>query len=327
MTILAGDIGGTKTVLALFEPRGARLESLAEATFQSRAHASLEEILDHFLEAHRDVKLRAACFGVAGVVIDGKSNITNLPWVLDQQRLAQVSGAPHAALLNDLEAAAYGMLALGDHERRNLNTGNPSIGGNIAVIAAGTGLGEALIGWDGDEHRVYASEGGHASFAPRSDEQIELLRFLHAELGGRVSTERVLSGPGLHNIYRFVRQCSQDDEPSWLSKRMAEQDPSAVISELALASQDACCARSLELFISIYGAEAGDIALRYLATGGVLIGGGIAPKILPALETGSFMQAFTDKGRYSEMLAAIPVSVVLEPRAPLLGAAHYALSL
>lgn len=327
MTILAADIGGTKTVVALFEPRDARLESLAEATFDSHAHASLEEILDHFLEAHRDVKLRAACFGVAGVVINGKSDVTNLPWMFDETKLARASGAPRVVLLNDLEAAAYGMLELGSHERAVLNPGAQGAAGSIAVIAAGTGLGEAFLGWDGECHRVHASEGGHASFAPRSDEEVELLRFLRAEFGGRVSTERVLSGPGLHNIYRFVRQCSQEDEPSWVSKRIAEEDPGAVISELALGSQDACCAHALEIFVSIYGAEAGDIALRYLAVGGVFIGGGIAPKILPALETGTFMRAFTDKGRFSELLAAIPVSVALEPRMPLLGAAHHALSL
>jgi glucokinase len=327
MTILAGDIGGTKTVIALFESNSDGLESLAETTFESRAHASLEEILDQFLAAHRHVKLTAACFGVAGAVIDGKSDVTNLSWMLDQENLARASGTPHAVLLNDLEAAAYGMLSLDSQDLKVLNSGAQEKVGSIAVIAAGTGLGEAFLGWDGERHHVHASEGGHASFAPRSDQEVELLRFLRAEFGGRVSTERVLSGPGLHNIYRFMRQTSKEEEPSWISERMREEDPSAVISELALESRDDCCARSLELFVSIYGAEAGDITLRYMATGGVFIGGGIAPKILPALESGSFMKAFTEKGRFTELMTSIPVRVALEPRVPLLGAARHAASL
>jgi glucokinase len=327
MTILAADIGGTKTVVALFESHESRLENLAEATFDSRAHASLEEILDQFLEAHRDVKLKAACFGVAGAVIQGKSDLTHLPWILDETKLARVLGTPRAVLINDLEAATYGIMALGSDELAVLNPGAQGAAGSIAVIAAGTGLGEAFLGWDGERHHVHASEGGQVGFAPRGDEQIELLRFLRLQFGERISTERVLSGPGLHNIYRFVRQCSQEEEPPWLSQRIAQEDPSAVISELALGSQDACCAHSLKIFVSIYGAVAGDIALSYLATGGIFIGGGIAPKILPALETDTFMQAFTDKGHFSELLAGIPVSVALEPRAPLLGAARHALSL
>jgi glucokinase len=313
--------------VALFEPGSSGLEAVAEATFESGSHASFEEILDHFLEAHRDLKVRVACFGVAGVVVDGKSDITNLPWKLDETKLARAMGGRRVALINDLEATAYGMLALGEHERAVLNPGSPGAAGNIAVIAAGTGLGEAFLSWDGERHHVNPSEGGHAGFAPRSDEEIELLRFLRAELGGRVSVEHVLSGPGLHHIYRFVREKNEEREPAWISNRLAEEDPSAVIAELALASQDACCAHSLELFVSIYGAEAGDIALRYLARGGVFIGGGIAPKILPALESGSFMRAFTDKGHFSELLSAIPVKVALEPRVPLWGAARHALSL
>jgi len=231
------------------------------------------------------------------------------------------------ALLNDVEAAAYGMLTLGDGERAVLNPGSPQPHANIAVMAAGTGLGESFLCWDGERYRASATEGGHASFAPRSDREIDLLRFLRDDFGNHVSTERLLSGPGLHNIYRFARQRSRETEPRWIEERMAEEDPSAVIAELALESKDAVCAESLELFASVYGAEAGDIALRYLAFGGVFIGGGIAPKILPALQTDVFLRAFVDKGRYSELIAGIPVWVSLEPRAALLGAAHRALSL
>ncbi len=327
MAILAADVGGTKTVLGIFESAEQGLEPVAEATFASGVHGSLEELLDHFLAAHRAVELRAACFGVAGTVIDGRSDLIHVPWQLEEAALARAAGAPRVVLLNDVEAAAYGMLTLGDGERALLNAASPQPQANIAVTAAGTGLGESFLCWDGERYRASATEGGHANFAPRTEQEIDLLRFLRDDFGGHVSTERVLSGPGLHNIYRFVRQCSPETEPRWISERMAEEDPGAVISELALESKDAVCAESLELFVSIYGAEAGDIALRYLALGGVFIGGGIAPKILPALQTNAFMRAFVDKGRYSELVAGIPVWVSLEPRAPLLGAAHYALSL
>jgi glucokinase len=327
MAILAGDVGATKTVLGIFEFAASRLESVVEATFASADHGSLDEVLALFLETHRKLELQAACFGVAGTVMDGRSKLMNLPWKLDQAELAQMSGAPRVALLNDVEAAAYGMLTLGDGDRAVLNAGSPQTNANIAVMAAGTGLGESFLCWDGERYRASATEGGHANFAPRTEREIELLRFLRDDFGGHVSTERVLSGPGLQNIYRFARQRSGTSEPDWISERFATDDPSALIAQLALESRDDACVESLELFASIYGAEAGDIALRYLALGGVFIGGGIAPKILPALQTDAFMRAFVDKGRYSELVAGIPVCVSLESRAPLLGAAHYALSL
>jgi glucokinase len=327
MAILAGDIGATKTVLAIFEFAAQRLESVAEATFASGAHDSLDSVLVQFLGSHRHAELQAACFGVAGTVIDGRSELMNLPWRLEEAELVRCSGAPRVALLNDVEAAAYGMLMLGDGERAVLNPGTPRPRANIAVMAAGTGLGESFLCWDGERYRASATEGGHANFAPRTEQEIDLLQFLRDDFGGHVSTERLLSGPGLHNIYRFVRQRSPESEPCWVSERIAAEDPSAVISELALGSKDAACTESLELFASIFGAEAGDIALRYLALGGVFIGGGIAPKILPALRTDAFRRAFVDKGRYSDLVAGIPVCVSLEPRAPLLGAALYALSL
>jgi glucokinase len=327
MAILAGDIGGTKTVLGIFEFAEPRLESVAEATYASSAHGSLEEVLALFLEAHRPVDLQAACFGVAGTVIDGRSKLIHMPWKPEETALARAIGAPRVVLINDVEAAAYGMLLLEDRERVVLNPGSPRPRANIAVMAAGTGLGESFLCWDGEGYRASATEGGHANFAPRTDREIELLQFLRAELDGHVSTERLLSGPGLHNIYRFVRQRSPEAEPRTIAERMVTEDPSAVIAELALESADTACVESLEIFASIYGAEAGDLALRYLAFGGVFIGGGIAPKILPALQTDAFLRAFLDKGRYSDLVASMPVFVSLEPRAPLLGAAHYALSL
>jgi glucokinase len=320
--LLAGDIGGTKTVIASFRPGPSGPQLQSESTFRSGTHASLGEILESFLGAGTRARVTRACFGVAGPVIEGRASITNLPWDLDERELAEVCGAP-TELINDLAANAYGMPALQDEQRVTLNDGRERAG-NIAVIAAGTGLGQALLYWDGSDHRVIASEGGHAGFAPRTDEQIELLRFLSAEFGGRVSTERVLSGPGLHNIYRFVRETGSESESAEISARFAAGDPSAVVAELALDGADPICQRSLELFASIYGAEAGDLALRTMAFGGVYLGGGIAPKILPALRGSAFLEAFCDKGRFARRVAEIPIHVALEPRTALLGAARRA---
>ena len=323
--ILAGDIGGTKTVVALYERSGEGLAQRDEAVFASAEHASLEEILGAFFRDRDVTDLEAACFGVAGPVVDGKAKTTNLPWRLDERSLAEASGAPRLYLINDLEAAAYGMLQLRPEEQALLNEGAPrSEPGHVAVIAAGTGLGEALLIWDGERHRAVASEGGHVSFAPRDDREIDLLRFLRAEWGGHVSTERVLSGPGLRNVYRFVRASGGEPEPAWLTERMRDEDPSAVISETALAGRDSACSEALEIFCSVYGAVAGDLALSCLALGGVFVGGGIAPKILPALEAGGFLRAFSDKGRFADLLRSLPVRVALDLRAPLIGAAHYA---
>ena len=323
--ILAGDVGATKTVVALYEPSGDELAQRDEATFASAEHASLEEILREFLGDRSVRALEAACFGVAGPIVDGKAKITNLPWTLDERSLAETSGSPRVYLLNDVEACAYGMLRLRPDELAVLNQGAPRSGpGNVAVIAAGTGLGAALLVWDGARHLAVATEAGHVSFAPRSEREIELLRFLRAERGERVSSERVLSGPGLRNVYGFVRASGADPEPRWLSERLGEEDASAVIAATALEGRDSACVEALEIFCSVYGAVAGDLALSCLALGGVFIGGGIAPKILPALEAGGFLSAFVDKGRFAELLRGLPVRVALNPRAPLIGAAHHA---
>ena len=322
--ILAGDIGGTKTVVALFERRDDRLELRRDATFPSRDHASLEEILARFLE-EGPAAIDAACFGVAGPVVGGQARTTNLPWTLDEAELARAVGARRVKLLNDLEAAAYGMLELGSDERARLNAGaDAGARGNVAVIAAGTGLGEAVLFWDGARHHAVASEGGHASFAARTDEEIALLRFLQAELGQHVSTERVLSGPGLYNIYRCLRETGSAPEPDWLAAQIEHGDPGAAVGRAGLEERDPACAHALELFAAIYGAEAGNLALQCVAVGGVFIGGGVAPKILPALQSGRFMEAFTDKGRFSGMLKGLEVSVALDPRTPLRGAARIA---
>ena len=326
--ILAGDVGGTKTVLSLYDGSEADLRQVREGTYPSQDHDSLDEILLKFLKKENSPAPRAICLGVAGAVIEGKSNITNLPWELDEMDLARVTGVSRVKLLNDLEAAAYGMLHLEEDELAVLNRGaEPARTGNCAVIAAGTGLGEALLFWDGEQHQVMASEGGHADFAPRTDEEIELLKYLREKYGGHVSYERVLSGPGFFNIYCFLRDSGYAPEPDGMKEKFGSGDPSAVVTKAGLEDKDPLSVRTLELFASLYGAEAGNLALKCLAVGGVYIGGGIAPKILPTLRAGHFMEGFTDKGRFSDLVGSMPVSVALNPRTPLLGAAHYALRL
>ena len=322
--VLAGDIGGTKSVIGLFEEMGDRLRSVREETFASRDHASLEEILDRFLAAGAPARptIRAACFGVAGPVVEGKSQVTNLPWRMDERKLSEVLRIPSVKLLNDLEAAAHGMLHLEPAESLAVQAG-VARRGNIAVIAAGTGLGEAILVWDGTRHLAIASEGGHADFAPRNDREIDLLRFLQKEYG-HVSYERVLSGPGLFNVYRFLRESGYAPEPAWLKERMERADPSAVVSEVGLAGAEALCAKALDLFVSVYGAAAGNLALKALAVGGVYLGGGIAPKIRQKMLDGTFLSAFRDKGRFAALMQSIPVYLALNAEAPLLGAAHVA---
>ncbi len=319
--ILAGDIGGTKTVLAVFEEAEERLRLVRDETFPSRSAASLEELAVRFLDAAGRPPVRAACFGVAGAVVDGRAKATNLPWIVDAVALASALGIPQVRLLNDLEAAGYGVLAVPPSSLETLQAGTPPKGGaTMALIAAGTGLGEAILPWDGQAHRVLASEGGHASFAPQNELEAALWEFLWGEYG-HVSYERVLSGPGFLNIYRFLRRHRKVAEPEWLAAEMQAGDPSAAVSRAALAGTDPICAETMSLFVSIYGAEAGNLALKALAVGGVYVGGGIAPKILPAIRGGGFLAAFADKGRMAPLLRSIPVHVVLDPRAPLLGAA------
>jgi glucokinase len=262
---------------------------------------------------------------VAGPVIEGRSKTTNLPWELDEPTLEKALQIPRAKLLNDLEAAAYGMLHLDPTDLCVLQPGLKRQG-NIAVIAAGTGLGQAILYWDGAHHHPIASEGGHADFAPHTDSEMELLIYLRREFG-HVSCERLLSGPGLFNIYRFLRDSGDATEPEWLRQRIAQGDPGAVISQIGLAGEHPLCTRALDLFISVYGTEAGNLALKALSVGGVYVAGGIAPKILPRLQDGAFIHAFTDKGRLSDLMRSIEVKVALNPRAPLIGAAHYALRL
>ena len=326
--ILAGDIDGTKTVIASYEESGRRLRQVRAATYHSRDYRSLEDILASYLKDSPGAAPRAGCFGVAGTVIDGKCRTTNLPWQLDEQALVRAVGAPRVKLLNDLEATGYGILQLPADELCALNPGSrPGRRGNAAVIAAGTGLGEAILYWDGVRHHPIASEGGHVDFAPRTDQEIELLRYLRAKVGGRVSVERVLSGPGFHDIYCFLRDSGHAAESPQLAALLRAQDPNPTITRLGLAGEDPLCVATLQLFSALYGSEAGNLALKCLAVGGVFVGGGIAPKVLPVLRDGSFLRGFTDKGRFTELMKGIEVSVALNPAAALIGAAYAALHL
>jgi glucokinase len=319
--ILAGDIGGTKTRLAFFKAEDERLTCLVEQTFDSREHAGLGEIVRGFISAQH-VKVDQACFGVAGVVKRGRAVATNLPWVVDSQNLASVLALDSVSLLNDVEANAYGIEVLAPTDFFILNEGEHDSEGNQAVISAGTGLGEAGLCWNGKHHIPFASEGGHSDFAPTDDLQIELLIFLRNKFG-HVSWERLLSGPGLYNIYTFFRDTGRGEESAELADELRRSDPAAAITTLALTGKSWLCEQALDLFIMLYGSEAGNQALKLMATGGVFLGGGIAPKIIDRLKSAAFMASFVDKGRMQTLLQAMPVKVILNDKTALLGAAHY----
>jgi glucokinase len=316
---LAGDIGGTHTRLALF-PEGSSSPAALEI-YSSREHEGLEAMVRAFLATH-PAKVERACFGVAGPVRDGHVKTTNLAWPVDAAALAAELRLDRVGLVNDLVANAYGIAELGPADLATLNQGDPAAAGNAAVVSAGTGLGEAGLFWDGRRHHVFASEGGHADFGPRNDAEAALRLHLASE-HAHVSYERVCSGMGLVAIYGFLRS-GGESEPGWLAAEMAEHDPAGVISQAGLDGRDPVCVRALEMMISIYGAEAGNLTLKLLATGGVYLGGGIAPQILPKLRDGAFIAAFTAKGRFAELLEHVPVHVILNDRTALLGAARLA---
>lgn len=323
--ILAGDVGGTKVALALFDFQGGALRHAAEKRYPAKEYSGLEEIVQEFLgEQHQEGKISSACFGVPGPVRHGVLRLTNLPWTLDSRKLSLDLGIDHVFLINDLEANGYGIPELKAEQIFTLSAGDPSVAGNRALISAGTGLGEAFLVWNGKRHIPMASEGGHCDFAARNEDEIDLLRYLQKKLGGRVSYERVIAGVGMKDVYDFLRDVRKMDEPAWLKERMQAEDPNAVIGELGESNKSDICAKTLDIVVGAYGAEAGNLALKMLATGGVYVGGGIAPKILTKLQDGTFMKAFTDKGRLSDLLVQTPVRVILESRAALMGAAAYA---
>jgi glucokinase len=315
MTILAGDVGGTKTHLSLFEGKNL----ISDAKYPSQAHKSLLEIVQQFLSS-QEKKVDAACFGVAGPVRDGRCHTTNLPWIIDSRILSRELKIRNLFLINDLEANAHGILELPEEEFSILNVGNHQMG-NQALIAAGTGLGEAGIYWDGKTHHPFACEGGHTDFAPRDEIDVELWRFLKAK-NPHVSYERVVSGPGFLDLFNFFIEKGYEKKPMWLKSTI--EDLPKVITEKGLRKECPVCLRTLNWFISLYGSEAGNVALKFLSLGGLYVGGGIAPKILSALKEGEFMKAFKAKGRFEELLTTVPVKVILNENTALLGAAAYA---
>jgi len=324
--ILAGDVGGTKVHLELYNFANGRLQPVRDQKFPAHEFAGLDDVVSKFLAAGNEAKdkIIAACFGCPGPVRDGRLKLTNLPWILDERELEKSLAIPHIFLINDLEANGYGIPELAPESIFTLHEGNPEASGHAGLIAAGTGLGEALLIWEGDRHRPIASEGGHGDFAARNQREIALLEYLHDTLNGRVSWERVVSGIGIKNIYAFLRDVEKINEPTWLRDRMRAEDPNAVIGECAEDGSSSLCFETMKLFSGAYGAEAGNIALKVIATGGMYLGGGIAPKILKTLKNGTFLQAFLDKGRLSPLLESIPVRVILDDTCALLGAAAYA---
>ena len=320
--ILAGDIGGTHARLAYFQSQNGHLHLVSERVFPSREHSELGEIVSQFLDGS-NTRLEAACFGIAGPVHNGRVETSNLPWVVEQARLAKQIHLPATLLINDLEASAWGIAALATEDFVPLNrVSGPAIG-NQAVIAPGTGLGEAGLFWDGSRHHVFACEGGHTDFGPHGDLQIELLRFLQGRFG-HVSYERILSGPGLVNVYEFLRESGCGKESAEFAAALKQGDPAAVISRAALGGSENLAVKALDVWVAVYAAEAANLALKVMATGGLFLAGGITPKILPKLTGPLFMKSFVAKGRLQPLLEAIPVQVVTNEQAGLLGAARCA---
>jgi glucokinase len=322
LQVLSGDIGGTKTRMAIFDVAGTKLRSVIERNYPSGDYASLNDIIEDFLSAG-DTRPDAACFGIAGPVRDNTVDVTNLPWQISASEIATRFGLSRVALLNDLEANAWGLRALDNKDFRILNAGVDHPAGNAAIIAAGTGLGEAGLYRDGDRWRPFATEGGHTDFSPGSELEIELLRFLMTRYG-HVSWERLVSGPGLVNIHDFLVHYRKQPVADWLRDDMHSNDPAAAISRAGQSGRDAICVEALELFVHLYGVEAGNLALKMMASGGVYLGGGIAPKILEQLENGAFMAAFRAKGRMRDLLEHMPVRVILNDRTALYGPAVFA---
>ena len=321
--ILAGDIGGTHARLAFFDVADGNFRLASASVFPSREYRGLDEIVTKFVDG-TGLRADAACFGIAGPVRNGRVETSNLPWVVERKHLAAELRLPGTLLINDLEANAWGISTLDPKDVFTLNQIKNTASGNQAVIAAGTGLGEAGMYWDGQRHQIFACEGGHSDFAPRNEIEIELFRYLAGKFG-HVSYERIVSGPGLVNVFRFLRDTGRGTEPQWLTDKMLDGDPAAAISQTALAGKCPLCEHALDIFVSIYAAEAGNLALKLMATGGIYLGGGIAPKLLPKLAGPLFMQNFAAKGRMQPLLESIPVHVIVNEQAALMGAARCAM--
>ena len=316
--ILAADIGGTKTNIALYRAEGEDLHIVSQKRYVSKEHSSLSEIIHDFIGDHQPGRISAA---VAGPVVDGKSRLTNLPWVLDSAVMSEEWKAS-VHFINDLEATAYGLAGLHNDELVLIDEGDPAARGNLAIIAPGTGLGEAGLFWDGEAYHPFATEGGHSDFAPRTREDAEFL-FLLQEQYGHVSVERLVSGMGIKNIFHCLVRQRRATIPEWLSQRLLDGDPAAVISEAALKQEDALCAETMNLFVRYLAAEASSLILKLMATGGLYLGGGIPPKILPLLQSEVWKRNFDNNGRMHELADKVPIWVILNDKMALQGAAYY----
>lgn len=323
MMILAGDIGATHSRVAAFRAEGNKFPMVVEKIYDSKDYGGLADIAGNFLRSE-GIPAQSACFAVAGPVRGGRSKISNLPWTIDSKDLARQLRLNTVALINDLEAYAYGIDSLGSRDFITLHPGSEDAEGNTAVISASTGLGEAGLLWDGVRQHPFACEGGHTDFAPRNEIQIELLKYLLARFK-TVSYERILAGQGIKNVYDFLRDTKRAEEPDWLREQMnAAKDAAALISQLALEKKAAICQQTMSIFVSVYGAEAGNCALKFMSLGGMFVGGSIAAKNVPLMQGPEFLEAFFDKGRMRTLLEDIPVKIVLNDDAGLLGAARYA---
>ena len=321
--ILAGDIGGTKTNLALYKYNDGALELQTQHQFVSQNYQSFTDVIQEFISSYNVKDIEAVCLGIAGPIINGVCKTTNLPWVIDSKVLQKVCSTSKVRLLNDLEATAYGMLYLNEDEFVDINPSAQKTQGNKAVIAAGTGLGEAILFYDGQNYHPIGSEGGHCDFAPLNSLQDELLVWMRKRHPEHISVERLVSGIGIYTIYEFLKERNFKEESEMMIEISKANDKNAMVTQCAL-KNDPLCLETMKVFVEIYGAEAGNLALKSLSLGGVYIGGGIAPKILPFLQDGTFLKAFAAKGRFKETLMNMQVKISLNQDTALLGAVHFA---
>lgn len=321
--IIAGDIGGTKTNLALFDEKEGTYVLKDLKKYPSQEYQDLKTIVLDYIKQYKEAaQVQMACFAIAGPVKEGVCRATNLPWFVDTKLLSEALGIPTVYLINDLEANAYALDILPPENILEIHPGKGKPQANRCVVSPGTGLGEAGLYWDGKRHHPFAGEGGHCDFAPRNELQIDFCRYLY-QCFGHASYERALSGPGLFNIYEFFRDERKIEEPAWLTEEIKKDDPAKVITRYALEKKSELCEESLDFFVSIFGAECSNSVLKYMALGGVYLGGGIPPKILPKLKEPIFFEGFVDKGRFRELLEEVPIRVILDDKASLKGAAHY----
>lgn len=328
MGVLVGDIGGTKTILAVYSPEQGCRRPLLKKTFPSPRYVSFEDLVAEFL-SDTGVEIERACLGVAGPVVGSHVRLTNLGWFIDAAVLASSFGWSGVGLLNDMQAVGYSIPVLQPEDVHTLSAGEPVAGGAIAILAPGTGLGEGFLTWDGTAYRAHPSEGSHAAFAPVGELQMGLLRYLNARGFDHVSFERVCSGGlGIPNLYAYLKQTGMEEPPALAARLTGVEDPTPLILEAARSESDPSplAVATIELFVAILGAEAGNLALKVLATGGIYLAGGLSPRILDYLEKPSFLEALRNKGRFRDTLSKVPVHVILNPEAGLLGAAAYALS-